>query len=154
MRRLTFNPSAYDWHPFGHPFQYKVIYESGTVGNEDLYIMDYDGKNIKRISSINMRKRVPAISVDGKIIAFMGYEGANSFIYTMDSNGENIRKLTDSPVNCGHPSISPDNAFITFQGKVDRQDEIYIINLDGSGLTRLTNIPGNDWDPVFMYQTP
>jgi len=154
MRRLTFNPSAYDWHPSGHPFQYKVIYESGTVGNEDLYIMDYDGKNIKRISSINMRKRVPAISVDGKIIAFMGYEGANSFIYTVDSNGENTRKLTDSPVNCGHPSISPDNAFITFQGKVDRQDEIYIINLDGSSLTRLTNIPGNDWDPVFMYQTP
>ena len=101
-----------------------------------------------------MRKRVPTISVDGKIIAFMGYEGANSFIYTVDSNGENIRKLTNSPVNCGHPSISPDNAFITFQASVNGQDEIFIMNIDGSKQIPLTNIPGNDWDPVFMYQTP
>ncbi|MFZ3387239.1 MAG: DUF5050 domain-containing protein, partial [Candidatus Hydromicrobium sp.] len=154
MKRLTLNPSVYDWHPFGHPFQYKVIYESGTVGNEDLYLMDYDGKNIKRISSINMRKRVPTISVDGKIIAFMGYEGENSFIYIMDSNGENIRKLTGSLVNCGHPSISPDNVYITFQASVNGQDEIFIMNIDGSNQIPLTNIPGNDWDPVFMYQTP
>jgi len=154
MKRLTFNPSAYDWHPFGHPFQYKVIYESGTVGNEDLYIMDYDGKNIKRISSINMRKRIPTISADGKIIAFRGYEGKNFFIYTMDSNGENLRKLTDSLEYCGHPSISPDSVYITFQASVNGQDEIFIMNIDGSNQIPLTNIPGNDWDPVFMYQTP
>lgn len=154
MKRLTLNPSANDWHPFGHPFQYKVIYESGTVGNEDLYLMDYDGKNIKRISSINMRKRVPTISVDGEIIAFMGYEDKNTFIYTMDSSGDNLRKLTSSPVNCGHPSISPDNVYITFQASVNGQDEIFIMNIDGSNQIPLTNIPGNDWDPVFMYQTP
>ena len=154
MKRLTFNPSAYDWHPSSHPFQYKIIYESGTVGNEDIYFMDYDGKNIKIVSGISMRKRVPVISVDGKIIAFMGYEGENFFIYTMDSNGENIRKLTGSLVNCGHPSISPDNVYITFQASVNGQDEIFIMNIDGSNQIPLTNIPGNDWDPVFMYQTP
>ncbi len=154
MKRLTFNPGAYDWHPFGHPFQYKVIYESGNVRNEDLYIMDYDGKNIKRVSGINMRKRVPTISIDGKIIAFMGYEGESSSIYTMNSNGENLRKLTGSLVNCYHPNISPDNAYIIFNSIVNKQDEIFIMNLGGTGITQLTNNPGKDWDPVFMYQTP
>lgn len=154
MKRLTFNPGAYDWHPFGHPFQYKVIYESGNVRNEDLYLMDYDGKNIKRVSDINMRKRVPTISIDGKIIAFMGYEGENSSIYTMNSNGENLRKLTGSLVNCYHPNISPDNAHIIFNSIVNKQDEIFIMNLDGTGITQLTNNPGKDWDPVFMYLNP
>lgn len=150
MKRLTFNPGVDDWHPYGHPFQYKVIYESGPTGNEDLYIMDYDGENIKRISDINMRKRVPAISVDGKIIVFSD----NSAIYTMDSNGENIKKISGSLVKSRHPDISPDNKYITFESIIDGQEEIFIVNLDGSNLKRLTFIPGIDYDPVFLYQAP
>jgi len=152
MKRLTFNPGADDWHPGGYPFEYKVLYESGTVGHEDIYIMDYNGENIKKISDFNLRKRVPSMSRDTKLIAFMGYEGNNHNIFTMDNNGENIQKLTDNPENCGHPDISPDNVFITYEGKVNGQNEIFIMNIDGSDQKQLTNIPGHDWDPVFMYQ--
>ena len=152
MKRLTFNPGADDWHPRGHPFEYKVLYESGTVGHEDIYIMDYNGENIKKISDFNLRKRVPSMSRDTKLIAFMGYEGNNHNIFTMDNNGENVQKLTGNPENCGHPDISPDNVFITYEGKVNGQNEIFIMNIDGSDQKQLTNIPGHDWDPVFIYQ--
>ncbi len=154
LERLTLNPSANDWHPYGHPFKYKVVYEAGPVGNEDLYIMDYDGNNIEKISDVNMRKRTPAISVDGKIIVFVSYEGKSRIITTMDGNGENITKLTATETDGSHPDISPDNAYITFEGDVSGQSEIFVMNLDGSNLTRLTNIAGDDWDPVFMYQLP
>jgi TolB protein len=154
LKRLTFNPGIDDWHPVGHPFQYKIIYESGTKGNEDLYVMDYNGENPERISSINMRKRAPAISIDGKLIAFMSYEGNNSFIYTMDGNGENVKMVSGSLINCGHPGFSPDNAFIAFESIIDGQQEIYITNPDGSNPIRLTNAVGNDSDPCFLYQTP
>jgi len=154
MKRLTFNPGIDDWHPVGHPFQYKIIYESGTKGNEDLYVMDYDGENPERISSINMRKRAPAISIDGKLIAFMSYEGNNSFIYTIDENGENVKMVSGSLINCGHPGFSPDNNYMAFESIIDGQQELYITNLDGSNPTRLTNAAGNDSDPCFLYQTP
>ncbi|MBE3092174.1 MAG: PD40 domain-containing protein [Chloroflexi bacterium] len=154
LKRLTFNPGIYDWHPASHPFQYKVIYESGNKGNEDLYVMDYNGENPERISSINMRKRAPAISIDGKLIAFMSYEGNNSFIYIMDGNGENVKMVSGSLMNCGHPGFSPDNAFMAFESIIDGQQEIYITNPDGSNPTRLTNAAGNDSDPCFLYQTP
>ncbi len=152
VKRLTFNPNADDWHPYSHPFQCKVFYESGTVGHEDIYIMDCDGENIKKVSENNRRKRIPAISIDAKLIAFMGYEGNNRNIFIMDNNGENIQKLTDNPENCGHPDISPDNAYITYEGLVNGQNEIFIMNIDGSNKIQLTDIPGHDWDPVFMYQ--
>jgi len=154
MKRLTLNPGIPDWHPYGHPFQYKIIYESGTVGNEDLYFMDYNGKNIKKISDADMRKRVPAISADGKIIVFAVYENDNSFIYTMDSNGENLTRISGSLTDCSHPCISPDNAYITFENITGDQEDLYIVNLDGSNLTQLTTTPENDRDPVFMYQIP
>jgi Tol biopolymer transport system component len=152
-KRLTFNPDAYDWHPFAHPYRQRVIYESGAVGHEDLYIMDYDGDNIEKISKRDARKRVPCMSVDGEYIAFMGYEGETRFVYIMDGDGENIRKISDRP-NSEHPFISPDNRVIAFNSYVDGQSEIFIINMDGSGETRLTSIPGDDWGPAFVYQLP
>ena len=154
LKRLIFNPGIDDWHPVGHPFQYKIIYESGTKGNEDLYVMDYNGENSERISGINMRKRAPAISIDGKLIAFMSYEGNNSFISIMDGNGENVKMVSGSLINCGHPGFSPDNAFMAFESIIDGQQEIYITNPDGSNPIRLTNAAGNDSDPCFLYQTP
>lgn len=151
-KRLTFNANSYDWHPSAHPFLYKVIFESGVTGYEDIYIMDHDGKNIEKISESNMRKRVPSMSIDGELIAFME-DGDNRFIYLMDSNGENIRKITERP-HSEHPFISPDNLYIIFSSLVDGQKEIFIINIDGTGETRLTNIVGDDWDATFMFQIP
>ena len=152
LKRLTFNPDIYDWHPATHPFQDKVIFESGNSRNEDLYVMDYNGENSRRISDISMRKRVPAISIDGKLIAFMGYEGNNTLIYTMDGNGGNIMVVSGSLVTCGHPVFSPDNAFIAFECSIDGQLEIFTISPDGSNPIRLTNSAGNDSDPYFLYQ--
>jgi len=152
MKRLTLNPGINDWHPCGHPFQYKLIYESGNVRDEDLYIMDYNGDNIEKISDMDMRKRVPAVSVDGKIIVFAVYEDDNSYIYTMDANGENLKNISGSLTKCSHPSISPDNSYIAFECITDGQEELYIVSPDGTDLNRLTNTAGNDSDPFFMYQ--
>ncbi len=152
-KRLTFNAGADDWHPFAHPYQYRVIFESGVVGHEEIYIMDHDGDNIERLSESSARKRVPCMSVDGEYIVFMGYEENLEFVYIMDGNGENIRRISDRRKS-GHPFISPDNSIIAFESSVDGQNEIFIINMDGSGEIRLTSIPGDDWDPAFIYQLP
>ncbi len=151
MKRITFNTGADDWHPYTHPFKYNVIYESGVHGHEDIYIMDFDGNNIQKVSDTPMRKRVPTVSIDGTIIAFASYEGNDFFIYTMNYNGENIMRLPGAPANSGHPNISPDNKYITFQVGPDGRGDIYIMNMDGSNLTQLTDFGGINWDPVFMF---
>ena len=156
IKRITFNAEGDDWHPHCHPYKYEVLYESGIPGHEDIYIMDFEGNNIKKISDNPMRKRVPTISVDGEIILFAGYEGNNFYIYTMDKNGDNISKVPGIPDNSGHPDISPDNKYITFQALSNPGNdasEIYIINLDGTGLKKLTQTGGTNWDPVFMFST-
>ena len=120
--------------------------------HEDIFIMDHDGKNIEKISDSDARKRVPSMSIDGELIAFMGESDTRS-IHLMDADGENIHKVTERP-DSEHPSISPDNQYIAFNSLVDGQREIFIINIDGTGETRLTNIAGDDWGPAFMYQLP
>ncbi len=150
--RLTFSPGIDDWHPFAHPFEFKIIYESGPVGNEDIYFMDYNGSNISRVSDFQIRKRVPSISEDGKYIVFAGYEQNFSSIFIMNSDGSELKKLTDNAAYNVQPCISPDNQFITFYSDITGNDEIYMMNMDGSNVQKLTDIPGDDWGPVFLYQ--
>jgi len=156
IKRITFNAGANDWHPFPHPYKYKVLFESGVSGHEDLYIMDFNGDNIQKLSDTEMRKRVPSMSKDGTIIVFTSYDENNRyFILTMDQNGENIVRLTGTPINSGHPSVSPDNKYIAFQARTNEGsniNDIYIINIDGSNLIQLTSLAGNEGDPIFMFQ--
>jgi Tol biopolymer transport system component len=98
-----------------------------------------------------MRKRVPLMSVDGKIVVFCGYEGDNIFVYQLDLDGDKVQNLTSQLKNFGHPDITPDNQYIAFESP-DGTGDIYTEGLDGSGLTRLTDFPGNDYDPAFLFQ--
>jgi len=152
FKRLTFNNSSDDWHPFAHPFEDKVLFESGKFGNEDIYIVDSNGDNLQKISNSQMRFRVPKMSIDGKKIVFMGYNGNQSDIYMMNADGGGINMVVDSAGNAGLPCFSPDNKNIVFNAKVGNQDEVFLMSVDGSGLVQLTSIPGDDWGAVFMYQ--
>jgi len=150
--RLTFNPGGDDWHPVAHPFDFKVLFESGSVGSEDIFFMDFDGANKTRISDYGIRKRTPCISKDGKYISFAGFEEKTSSIYIMNTDGSSVVRLTSNPGFDTHPSISPDNKLIAFDSNFSGNSEIYIMNFDGSGVVKLTDIAGDDWGPAFLYQ--
>jgi len=154
LKRLTFRTGAHDWHPFCHPLQEKVLFESGLPGFYELYVMDYNGENDLKISQTKFEKRVPSMSADGLLIAFMGTFDNNRDIYTMDSHGENIKRLTESPGTDGHPNISPDIKYIVYQSAIDENDtEIFIMEIDGSNKRQITDLEGcYAIMPDFMYQ--
>lgn len=153
LKRLTNNPGIDDWHPNAHPFEYKVIYESGPSGHEDIFMIDANGENMQKITKSDRRYRVPKFLIDGSKIIFMGFDDNNlPQVFAIDPNGENLVQITNSSGGAGIPSPSPDNKFIAYGGKPNGNDDIFIMNIDGSGQVQLTNIPGDDWGPVFLYQ--
>jgi TolB protein len=151
-KRLTTNPQLDNWHPYSHPFEYKIVYESGFTGNEEIWEMDLDGQNNNRISKGGINYRAPKYSIDGNKIAFMGRDSNNiEQVFIMDSNGENVVQLTDGPEGARLPSFSPDNRHIVYN-TFAAGGNIFIMNADGSQKIQLTNTPGSDWGAVFMYQ--
>ncbi len=151
IKRLTKNPGIEDWHPYAHPFEYTVIYESGYSGSEQIWEIGMDGENNDRISDEERNYRVPKYSIDARFITFMGYDGDGiEQVYVMDSDGEDINQLTSTPDGARLPCFSPDNKLITFNTKANA--EIFIMNTDGSDKRQITSIPGEDSCAVFMYQ--
>lgn len=119
----------------------KVLYQSNKTGKWQIYIMDKEGKNQKRVTNDKYNNNFPDWSPNNKQIAFVSDREGNEDIYVMNMDGSSLINLSNNPSRDIHPYFSPDGNKILFNSSRDDDEsfEIYQINVDGSGLKRLTN---------------
>lgn len=128
-----------------------VTFFSARAGNNEIYVMDWDGRRPLRLTNDPASDVDPDISPSGRDIVFTSNRTANNDIYIMDSTGRHPVNLTNHPANDGWARWAPDGEHIVFHTNRDGNFELYVMNRDGSGLMRLTNYPGVDqfpeWSP-------
>lgn len=113
-------------------------------GNADIYIMDADGKNEKRLTfTPNSSEDYPSFSPDGKKVIFVlndFKDERNDGIYTLNLDNGSIQRLTDNWLD-GEPIYSPDGKNIAFNSKRegDKKGKIYIMDANGKNIERLTS---------------
>lgn len=114
------------------------------TSNADIYVMDADGKNHRRLTDGLGSNTRPAWAPDGRQIAFASFRDGNSEIYVMESDGKNPRNLTRHIAFDSMPSWSPDAQKIAFVSDRDApassgHQNIYVMDADGKNVRRLTN---------------
>ncbi len=110
-------------------------------GEADIYKMSSDGKNVSPLTkgpagAMNVE---PAISPDGKEIAFSSDRSGRPMLYIMNADGSNPRRITFAGKYNSTPSWSPDGKQIAFAGYDAGHFDIFVINKDKTGLKRLTS---------------
>ena len=125
-------------------------------GDEEIYVMNADGTNVRQLTSNADFDSAPSWSPDGKRILFErapagtftpGTEAQEKDVYVMRADGTHVRRLTDSPGLDEGPEFSPDATKIAFSSARDGQQEIYVMDADGSNPRRLTDNPARDESP-------
>ena len=142
--------------------QAQIAFVSKRDGNPEIYVMDTDGGNLRRLTNNPARDYAPSWSPDGKRIAFISDRDGHprripgwftSEIYVMDADGGNPQNLTNHPSDDRSPSWSPDGTRIAFQSDRDNDRshniEIYVVDADGSNLQRITNNLIADENPAW-----
>lgn len=131
----------------------KIVFHSTRGGNAEIYTMNSDGSNQKRLTFNEEGGAHPAWSPNGRQIVFHSYHDDSGGIYVMDADGTNQRRLTHS-FNDESPSWSPDGQQIAFQRyKDDDQDHIYnifVMDADGGNVQQVTDFWGAGdpkWSP-------
>jgi TolB protein len=111
-----------------------------------IYVMNADGTNSRRLGYSPADDWRPAWSPDGRLIAFISTRLGSQAIYLMNADGTNPRRLSHDSVEDSDPAWSPDGRFIAFRSKsAEGSRYIYVMNADGSNPHQV----GNDADAYF-----
>lgn len=126
-----------DEHPAPSPDGMKIAFHSFRNSNFDIWVMDGEGTNLKRLTTDLAVDKFPAWSPDGSKIAFTSERDGNREIYLMNADGTNQVRLTNNSADDSYPAWSVSGTQLAFQSDRDGQPEIFVINADGSGEKKL-----------------
>jgi TolB protein len=107
-----------------------------------------------RITSGDWQDIAPALSPDGKMLAFASNRGGHWDLYILKLEDGTTLQLTDTPEYDGSPSWSPDNRWLAYEtyvpDTVGGNLEIFVRTVDGTQEpVRLTNDPAADFAPAW-----
>jgi Tol biopolymer transport system component len=168
LRQLTFggeNAEAY-FSPDGS----QLIFQSTRPGVpcDQIYVMNVDGSNLRRISNGEGRTTCGYFYPSGRDVLYASthlagpdcppkpdfsrgyvwpiYPSYDIFRVALD--GSRVDRLTRTDGYDAEATIGPDGR-VVFTSVRDGDMEIYAMNGDGTAVTRLTNRPGPDGGPFF-----
>ena len=131
------------------PFLTKIAFSSDrdAAGFKEIYLMDFDGENQRRITNYKSLSLAPDWSSDSTKIVFQTYiKGPPGISIVSKVGGERKNVPVPTQLNAS-PSFSPDGKTIAYCGSVKGNPEIFTTSIDGSNVRRLTDSPAIDSTP-------
>ncbi|MBD3421924.1 MAG: hypothetical protein GF398_17575 [Chitinivibrionales bacterium] len=129
-------------------FASKIVFVQDKGTQKNLYIMDFDGHNLKRITALNTVNLFPVFA-DSATIVWTSYLRGKPDLYRGSiASGKSSIYLYSRFVETS-PDISSIEDMIAFASSRNGNLDVYTCGLDKSGLRRLTFNRGIDTSPCW-----
>jgi Tol biopolymer transport system component len=176
---LTKDPAVNNGVAAFSPDGRQVVFRSTRDGTFDLYLMNADGTNVRRLTNDAWRENFPVFSPDGTAVAFSsdrdgpvdkaGNRTFDNYILPLSADGGPgaLRRLTTDPGQDAHPWYSPDGQWIVYtseQGGISDEEplvqevlfgpqmygELFAIRLRDGLIVRLTHNKWEEGNPSWL----
>ncbi|MEZ4669530.1 MAG: hypothetical protein R3E39_16625 [Anaerolineae bacterium] len=143
-KQITQLGSDHQAHPWWAPDALRIVLVSNYDGDDELWTLTNDGKNLVQITTNDWADRDPAWSPNADVIAYASEQASGAGtalteIFTITADGSTITQLTDANGSSYSPSWSPDGTMIVFASDRNGDGDIFIMDADGQNLRLLTN---------------
>jgi TolB protein len=120
--------------------------------SKELYIVDYDGFNPRRVTVNGSLNILPAWRPDGQAIAYVSYrQGSPQLFLAKIFEGQSVANLSGEKGDSQafSPAFSPDGRSLAFASNRSGSTDVYVAGADGSSARRLTTTQAKDTAPCF-----
>ncbi|MBI3018539.1 MAG: Tol-Pal system beta propeller repeat protein TolB [Deltaproteobacteria bacterium] len=133
-------------------FQTKILFVSDKTKSKELYVMDYDGKNIQQLTFHKSIVFSPAWSPDGKKISYSTYTThernlKNLDLFVLDITTGDQKVISRKPGLNSGASWSPNGQEIALTLSYEGDPDIYLMNANGENVRKVTAHPALDVEP-------
>jgi len=133
----------------------KVYFVSDRTGNKEIWSMDYDGSNQRQLTHYRSVSTMPAVSPDGKEVAFTTYALGNPkiMIYSTDS----AKRLPFyNPVSSAveTPEFTPDGQRLFFATSIEGWVQICLADASGGNMRRISHVRAIEVSPKVNPRNP
>jgi hypothetical protein len=133
------------------PDRTRIAFSSNRGGSYDLWIMDADGHNVRRLTNDPGGEGEPAWTPDGtRLIYTATPKTGPPQLASIRADGADHRALTKMTGGNRAADVSPDGATIAFVSTRDGNPRIYAMALDGSDQRRLTKGSDHETNPRYL----
>ncbi len=126
----------------------KIAFVSDRTGHREVFIMDYNGENIRQLTKLKSTTLFPAVSPDRRIIAFTSYRDNNPDLFLYFLTGK-IKRIYHAEGIGSTPDFSPDGKLMVFSASKNGNTDIYLYHIDTGETERLTKSSAIDTSPKF-----
>jgi Tol biopolymer transport system component len=106
-----------------------VLWAQEEAEQQDgIYLFDPEVGQAHELPQPDLPKHTPALSPDGKLIAFVAPASAGSQLFLYDSTTQQIKQLTYKPANTHSPRFVS-NTEILFGSDREKENELYLVDL-------------------------
>ena len=154
--RIT-NSEAEDIHPFWHPTNHKLIFNStrATAGTFEIFEFNLNEERPTRITYNKISETFASWSPDGSKLAYVKWDNDSGNIFIMDYISKTEIQLTKHEEFDGWPTWYSNDEII-FASFRTNPAQIFKINIDSQNVTQLTdndeeNARPNVWQNKLIY---
>ena len=118
----------------------RIAFVSARDGNPEIYTMNADGSEWRRLTSDPGADGRPAFTADGQFVVFHATRAnKRQQLYIVNVDGTGVRALSDSAG--AQPAVSPDGKTVAFVSPRQQDYDIWLMNIDGTNPRAFTRSP-------------
>ncbi len=127
----------------------RISFVNNQTGHKEVYVMDYDGGGIQRLTDDKSIDLLPRFSPDGRRLAYTSYKDGNPDLFLLDLETGRASPLSDEQGLNIAGGYSPDGTKLLLTLSRGKSPNLYLKDLSTGALERLTSHFGADSTPTF-----
>ena len=128
------------WSPDGK----NLVVTLSRDGGSQLYVMDANGGEPRRLTQSNGIDTEPAYAPDGRSIYFVSDRGGAPQIYRVPSAGGAVDRVTFTGTYNISPAVRPDGRWLAYISRIGGAFKLQVMELASSNVTSLTDTTADE----------